>query len=66
MLAFKEDILVFITQLYVTYTLMGIMCVVIARVSSDITLPIKEPAVALLKNIYCFHQEYMVIRRWLL
>jgi hypothetical protein len=63
--ATEEDILVFTLEFCVTYTVMGIMCVVVVtRMSSDISFPINESALAPLMNIYCLHQEFIVIRKW--
>jgi hypothetical protein len=63
--AIEEDILVFISYMCVTYTMMVIICVVVVKIkSSDNLFPLKQLPNGIVMNIYCLHQEYMVIRTW--
>jgi hypothetical protein len=58
------DFLVFISYVYVTYTMMVIKCgEVVKGMSSDIHFPIKQLAITLQMIVYSLREEYMVIRR---
>jgi hypothetical protein len=58
----KEDILEFISYLYVAYTVKDIGVVVVQECSMIIISPINELANPLLRNVCYLHSGYVVIR----